>query len=372
MDSIPIPPSAIGRVGMVAQLQYVTPEHVGKIVAVRLPLRPMSSLAEHLRPVFAWHVLVLGAPVELNGRPCREIVVADRCLKPISQLEPEAVDALARSQAGQAAEEALADLRRILDAHPLSPEELDAFVEKAAEQFVIERLLQVVPPAVVLKELDFRAMGCHEDGCWQWSGMHAGGELHVIAGPDMFGRWTFTGRNVSARHAMLAERVVASEEPRGKVAMLVLNLWREAFGRDAPVPDNLQPALTYELHMKKMHSLRMGLPTLWADGEVLRATRRWISQRHCAAPDDMGPMPDLPMLLSFYDGLLRMKVGDQVYGCPAQGVWVGDCEVSMRELLALPFWQLRGNQVALERSSGALAINGQPLLVKERVAEVQF
>lgn len=361
MDESAVPSHAIGRVGMVAQLQRVRPEHLGKLVAVRVPVGLMSSLSDNVNPVFAWQVLVLGQAVDLNGRPCQDIVVADRCLKPISQLGPGEVDALAKIQAEQAADEALADLRKILDAHPLAPDELDAFIEKAAEQACMERMLEVVPPAIALQDLDFRSTGTGTSGGWVWSGVYGGDELHVFAGPDLFGRWMLAGRHVSARQAMFDERLLADQEPRGKVVLQVLQLWRQAFGHDAPVPTHLLPALSYEQHLKEMRSLNIALPTLLVDGEVLRAVRRWLRQRHRDPCKTVDLSSDARLSLAYTDGLLRLVAGGQTYGCPAQGLWVGDCEVSLGEFLAIPVVRLRGMHIAMERSVHSLSVNGNPL-----------
>lgn len=361
MDGIPIPPHVVGRVGLVAQLQRVQADQVGKLVLVRKPVGPMSSLANSVKPVFAWQVMVLGEPVELNSRACRDIIVADACLKPVSQLDPAEGDALAKRQAEQEFSEALKDLRRILDANPLSPEELDTFVEKAAEQFGMERLLEVVPVAVALRELDFRPVG-DDDGGLQWSGMHLGSELHVFAGPDMFGRWMLMGRNLSRRHAMFDERILPAQEARGKVMLKVLDLWREAFGREAPVPDLLAPAVQYQQHQHDMASLRIGMPTLCVDGEVFRATRRWIAQRLGPTQTSDGEtQSEMALQLSFGDGLLRLEAPGLVFACPANGVWVGDCAVPVRAVLALPSARLRGWHVAFERSADRLTVNGMHL-----------
>lgn len=363
MDCVPIPPHAVGRIGMVAQLQRVRPDQVGKLVLVRFPVGSMSSLAACAKPVFAWQVMALGEPVEASTRSLRNIIVADRCLKPVCQLDPAEGDALAIRQAEQEAGEALADLRRILDAHPLTPEDLDAFVDKAAGQFSMQRLLEGVPVAVALKELGFRPMGSGDDAGWQWSGVHLGSELHVLAGPDLFGRWMLVGRNHSQRQAMSDERMLSDVEPRGKVVSLVLDLWRNAFGRGAPVPGDFQDALAYEQHLRDMRSLKIGRPALHADGEVLRAIRRWLLQRAGRNSDEDGLEPDEAMSLAFDNGALRLRARGQAYGCPADGVWVDDCEVSLREFLAIPVGQFRGRRIVVERSEQLLAINSHPLRI---------
>jgi len=167
MTDIPVPVHAVGRVGMVAMLQRVKPEDVGKLVAVRGPIGYMSSLADQPTAVFAWQVLVLGhAPIDLNGKASREIVVADRCLKPVSQIEPEQVAALAVARAQLDLDEALAEIGRYLEQHPMAPEVFEASVEAAAEQSLFQHVLEVVPLAVALKEIDFRPTSSDEHCVW--------------------------------------------------------------------------------------------------------------------------------------------------------------------------------------------------------------
>ena len=83
MNTPSIPANAVGRIGMVASLHRVRGEEDGRLVAVRHPMGFVSELVGSLRPVFAWQVLVLGEPVKVNGRHCREIIVPDKCLRPV-------------------------------------------------------------------------------------------------------------------------------------------------------------------------------------------------------------------------------------------------------------------------------------------------
>lgn len=58
----------------------------------------MTSLVGSKFPVFAWEVLVLGDPVQINRKPCREIYVADRCLKPVCEISAAKVESLSRPE----------------------------------------------------------------------------------------------------------------------------------------------------------------------------------------------------------------------------------------------------------------------------------
>lgn len=99
MRNIQIPEGAVGRPGMVAMLQRVSPGADGRLIAIRHAVSPMSSLSASARPVFAWQALVLGEPINVHGKLSQEIVVADPCLKPVSQITAAEVETLARAKA---------------------------------------------------------------------------------------------------------------------------------------------------------------------------------------------------------------------------------------------------------------------------------
>ncbi len=359
MTSIPIPENAIGKVGMVAMLRRLGDEHQGKLVAVRVPVGFISTLTPSGSKTFAWQVLVLGDPVIVNGKSSREIVVADRCLVPVSQIEPEDVNKLAIAKAELEFDLALAELRRYLAAHPMSPGELDLQVDRCAEQFEIQHALSVVSVAVVLEELGFRVTSQEAESSWHWSGVHEGVELYVMAGQDMFGRWSLVGRLVSSRQLVWDERVVPEDGSRGSIALIVLELWRTAFGKSTPAPLVLQIAEVYERHRQDMRALNIGLPTIYVDGEVFRATRRWLVQRHGHQAFDAAPAQDKLVTFNFEDGLLlRISIDRTAYGCPAQGAWIDKLQVQLVDLLKVPHWALRGAWIRVQVSSMFFSLNG--------------
>ncbi len=371
MTEIPIPANAVGRPGMIAMLRNVKAEAAGKLVVVRFPVGYVSTLTASGKPVFAWQVLALAGPVELNGASRFDFVVPDRCLVPVSQIEPAGVDALVEARARREIDAALVDVRRALDAHPMTEQELDAAVIRAVEYVAIEHALEVVPVPVALKELCFRTTFGSEDGAWRWSGMHQGVELVVMAGPDLFGtRWSIVGKCVTSREMMWDERFVLAEEPRGKIALLILDLWREAFGKDAPAPGHFDLGRRFEQHQADLKRIGTGPPTLLVDGEILRATRRWIAQRHGWGDVEVGPLPDLPLALSHGDGSLRLEVAGAVYTVPASGVWVEDCAVWLGEFLAIHPQRLRGHTVSVERSPGSVSFNGCAVTVSGAASAV--
>ena len=261
-------------------------------------------------------------------------------------------------------DEALAKARSLMADSAMTDEELDVVIERAAEQALIGYALEEVMTPAALADLGFTP-ATKGLSTLKWSGVCRGVELHVVAGPDMFGLWTLAGRCVTRDQWMWDEHRLQGQEPRGKVALTVLGMWRTAFGREAPVPAKLDLGLHYERHLIDMRATNLGLPTLQVDGEVLRATRRWLAQHFGPWQDEVGPLPDQDLHLSFRDGLLRLAVGDRAYGCPARGTWVGDCTVSLRAFLAAPPWLLRGGWVRLERALDRISIGWFSLPVTE-------
>lgn len=361
MADIPVPVGAVGRVGLVAQLRRVRPEAQGRLVLVQRPLGPDSSLSNNARPVFAWQVLVLGEPVDISGRPCRHIHVADASLLPVSQLDAEQAKAVSGLRARQDLQIGLDELHRLLEGQEAGSAALAA--QRACRGEGDEStgglpdLLRVEPIPTTLRALGFNCTGDDDESPWHWSGHHHGTEVYVTAGPDMFGRWQLTGRSKSPRTAMWSESLLLDEEPRGAVALKVLILWREAFGTAAPVPPQLVAGVAYEQHIKDMQPLRVATPTLIADGEVLRAIRRWLDRR-CGAGRRGGVPDDVMLALAFAEGMLQLKVGATCYGCPASGIWVSDCRVSLRKFVDIPAWAWRGGAARVEQTAESLMVNG--------------
>lgn len=255
---------------------------------------------------------------------------------------------------------AMADVRRILEMSPMSDEALDAAVSGAGDMFGISYALEVVPTATALRDMGFTPTVPDSDTVLHWSGMYQGRELYVTAGPDMFGNWTITGTSTIPREKMRDEQAVLGDGPRGKLAKVVVDLWREAFGKDAPPPSNLAFGLLYEQHQKDVRSIDIGLPRLYLDGEVLRATRKWLAQRCPQDGRHTQHNPSQILCISFADGLLGLRTGSEQFACPGKGVWVEDCEVSLDAFIDIPTASLRGPRIVLERQLEKISLNGYP------------
>jgi hypothetical protein len=131
MAGVKIPRDAIGRPGMVAMLRRVRQQDVGKVVGLMHPVGFLALPGPGSQQVFSWRVLLMGQTVDLDDRSRREIVVADACLFPISQVPPKLLRTMAKKQALRDFDEAFQELRRHLALRPMTPEQLDTVLEKA-------------------------------------------------------------------------------------------------------------------------------------------------------------------------------------------------------------------------------------------------
>jgi hypothetical protein len=348
MENVPIPKNAIGLPGMVAMLQRTTDgTNDGKLVALRKPVGFVSTLLGLQKPVYAWEVLVLATPVNIKGKSKREIIVADACLRPVSQIAPGVVELLVKHMAYLDFDAEMVDLKQILNANAMDDKEFDAFFQRAEKQVGIERALEVVPISQALDELAFRQQNPPDGEVLVWTGIHGGVELEICAGTNWFDQWQVTARCNTHRRAMWDETVLPPQAPRGAVALAMIQFWRAAYGREAPTPDLFYLGLTYERHKAHIRALDLGLPHVDLDGEILRAIRKWMAQRHGLADGETGPSPETPLTLSIDDGLLRLETQGAIYGCPLRGGWIDACQVSLREFLALPAWALKGHTLRL-------------------------
>lgn len=357
MDEVHVPESAVGRVGMVAMLKRVRPDAVGRLVALRHPVGMLSTLSDIPGSVFAWRALILGKPIEFEGRLQPELNIADRCLVPVSLLTSKQVERLRKGQAMRDMAVALKDLQRLLKVRELRSQLLDRANARTANLSAIQLALQVVPVATALREIGFRTL--HKgSSVWQWSGMHQGTELAVTAAPDLFDQWQIVGKCVTADTWMWDERRLPEVGPRGAAVLMVLCLWRAAFG-EVSAPDCLDLGAPYERHRHDIDRMQLGRPTLTVDGEGLRAVRRRLARDWGLQHGEVGPLPDEHLQLSFREGLLRFQVRDQVLCCQAHGLWVDDCVVSLRGFISLSPWRLRGESLALLHEAELLRFKGQ-------------
>jgi hypothetical protein len=133
------------QVGTLAQLRRVDPAHAGRIVLVEGPPTTVRVPGKGF-PLLAWRVSVMGRDLELDDRMVGDFIVPEICLRPLCLLDTRSARALAKAQAWWAAHEAIENLRRALEEHPMDDAELDIELEGAAR----EALARHAAPPVLL------------------------------------------------------------------------------------------------------------------------------------------------------------------------------------------------------------------------------
>lgn len=143
--TINVPTNAIGRIGMVAILKQVKPDDVGKLVVLRHPVGYISSLTTHRTPVFAWEVLMLGEVEHSRQAHCRNMMVADACLEPVSQMAEGTVEALAKAMAQQDLNGVMDELRLIPQQDEVTSEKFAATLAEVIPVMALQPALEIVP-----------------------------------------------------------------------------------------------------------------------------------------------------------------------------------------------------------------------------------
>jgi hypothetical protein len=348
--------------GSVALLKHSDTTSEGKLVVLLNREKATPPRSCDTRPSTRWQVLVLGDAIWRDNRPCRHVVIGECAMQLVGHLSKHELEDVLRYQALCDFDAAMDEVLRIVERRKLTPEQLDAAIGRATVTLEIERALEVLNTESLLREMGFASLPPDGESVMEWNTSYRGTPLKVMAGPDMFGStWGITGKCIQARSAMWDERRVLNEEPRGKLALLVLDLWREAFGNLAPVPEQLQIALIYEQHRRDKAAVHIGLPTLYVDGEVFRACRRWLAERHAGELESVKD-PSAPSLKLKFDGaMLHLETHQQHFACPAQGGWVEDCEVPLRTLVDAAPRDLRGGWLRLTRYLDYLTLQSHPL-----------
>jgi hypothetical protein len=344
--------------GDVALFRWLSVHSDGKVVVLLNEVLAESASTHQSRQQISWKVLVLGDPVLINNKQCRHIVVSEDRLQMTGHLTEVELDSVTRRQASSDFESAMQDLLSIVERRQLTQEQLNSAVEKAGERAGIEHALEVVATPTVLRELGFLPSHPDCENSLEWIGTHLGNPLKVFSGTDLFGNWAITGACSQPDQLMWDERIVLPSEPRGKLALVVLDLWRNAFGRSAPIPAQLNVAVLYELHRRHQDAFRIGLPTMHVDGEVFRATRRWLIQRHGHLLSIPNTADQPSVALNFDGSLIHFRTESEHFACPAKGAWADDCCVPLQALMDIPSWCLRGKLLHLVRYQCALELRG--------------
>ena len=358
MSQIQIPANAIGHSGMLAWLKRLPSRAHGRLVVVIKPAGYLTQMVGSQRPAFSWLVRLVGDPIVLNGKACREVYVADVCLVPVADVDAAALAQLTQRQNRADWESAMTDLARILNRPELSLADLEAHARNANHQKALERALCIVPTAQALREIGFT--GCSEAGedcndMLSWAMTHDGMELRLLAmeHPFMHGKLFATGR--TERTVIQDEVTLPREAARGQIVSLVLKIWQHHFSR-AGIPDGLQLGHIYQRHQRMLTLLKLELPQLRLHAPAFRAIRRWL------LGDGQSDFLCDSCVSWRQDGdMLRLKVDGAEFGCPVTGVLVEPCQISLTDLASLPPRVLRARLFVVVQTRDSLLFNGHVL-----------
>ncbi|HMN92219.1 MAG TPA: hypothetical protein PKC60_03215 [Hydrogenophaga sp.] len=198
----------------------------------------------------------MGEALVLGGVPMREVVVADRDVRPVSQLTEEEVEDLVQRQAKAEFDQALADLVAYCEEHCIGPQEVFRALDATGSYMALKMAREVLPVASVLREVGFRPpQGIAEGaGTLVWSFMSLGRQKVFEATQDRAGGWTLNFRVSPARQHHEALQRLPEEASRGDVLEQLLVMWESACGTGT-LPPALAPALEYRRHQLAIASV---------------------------------------------------------------------------------------------------------------------
>jgi len=225
-----------------------------------------------------------------------------------------------------------------------------ALLSRVAEQVFARHALVAMPTAEALHRLGFRPQD--KGGVdLRWQARERRNSMLVGAGPGPYGRtWHLTGWYRVDGEWQHVDAVLADREPLGKVALALLDMWREAFGPAIRPPGPLDIGRIYEQRREKLGRLQLDPPRLELDGPAFRKVREQIRKRERGAGDSFAR-------LSATHGMLRIETVCSVYGVPAQGGLGPECQVPVVDLLGIPDTCVRGSSIGLDRGWATLAVD---------------
>lgn len=356
-----VPDGVIGRVGMLVALRRVKGMEDGRLGVVRNAVGWVKDLLGADRHVFAWQILLTGEPVVINGHKSQQVIVADACLLPVSQLAPGEVKNLLGQAEKNAIEDALAAVRGVLTPDEMASPQFERALHLASGTAMLKHAEEKVGVEAVLMEIGFLRSNPPDGEGYVWRSVLNGQEIRMSAAPGMFGEWRIWLNSANAREIFLDERTVLNDWPRGQVMQCVLEMWEGVLGR-ARIPRQLAVGWIFRQHKQDMRTLAVALPSVYADGDEFRMVLRWLREAYVAAPDFEGPPQDVPLNVTVQDGMLRLKTDRYDLGVAVLRGWLDPHVVSLRELLAIAPTRIRGGWVKWitdvdGASLGGIAVN---------------
>jgi hypothetical protein len=357
---IGIPENAVGRVGMLAALHGIEGSPDGRLAIVRHPVGWVQTLLNARHPVFAWQVVLTGEPAMINGHLRQEIIVADKCLRPVSRLAVADMERVVAQQEQTAVDQAAQQVRDLVGDEAMKSPAFEQTMHLAYEEALLNFANEVVGVKQVLRELDFSlAPGGFAD-VYEWRSVFEGVEITMSAAKGMLNDWKFSAYAHRERSWHCPEALALNEWPRGRVIQIVLQLWENVYGNRL-IPQQLELGWVYRQHQRDLQALIPGLPHADLDGTSFRHALRWLRQAYAVDEWLVGPPKDVPVAVEIKDGLMRVRTDDHDLGVKMHRGWVDAMTLSLRQLLALAPAAVRGHWIRLVDLGEAALVNGNQI-----------
>lgn len=338
------------QVGSVAIIERGNPRNIGRIVVVTKEhgFRTYASLGS--QPHFCWTVESLGEKVWAGDEAEWSGVTPDESLRPITTIGAESIRSIVLEHSTHKFRAALADLAKVMEAHYAEPDDAGLTGAKRMEREQLNWLLTRVPARQALTEAWFVPDENGSDGL-EFSADVSGRTVKFSACADFVDNWRVFAVTSTARTVMHAEVLITAETLRGDVYARLASVWRQAFGKSVPLPDDWQHATAYEDLKRTRAVTNPGLPQVRADAKFLRM----IVDR---LRDNFDPSTPTEVVISAMSGQLELRVGREAFHCPAQGNWLGQATVDLAELIEAVPRRMRRRSVCIEMIGEDLVIEG--------------
>lgn len=354
---VSVPDGAIGRVGMLVALQRIQDLPEGRLAIVRQPVGWVKELLGANSPVFAWQVFLTGEPILVQGHETQEIIVADKCLRPVTQLEQQDMTTMFQEHEQEVVANAVSDVRALVSQEEMDSPEFDRALHLAFGEAQLRHANEVVGVAQVLLEAGFWSPHGGDSEVLEWKTVFEGTEIQMDAAPGMFGDWRLSARAIKERSWHMPELLALNDWPRGKILRIVLELWENVFG-NRQIPGQLELGWIYRMHERDMRAIEPVLPHVVMDGASFRRALRWLREAYQIDNMMVGPPTDMPLSVEIKNGVLRLKTEDHSIGVKIKKGWIDPSIMSMRSLLAISPRILRGYWVDLQSTGKFALVNG--------------
>ena len=357
MSELSVPDNAIGRVGMLVVLQRINGMADGRLAIVRHPVGWVKEALHADAPTFAWQVFLTGDSVSIHGIPTQEVIVADKCLRPVSQLAQHDLTAMVEQHRQDVLEAAVAQVGSMVGPDAMGSPEFARAMHLAFSQAQLNFANEVVGVAQVLREVGFWKQNGEDGDALEWRSTLEGTEIHVTAGPGMFGDWQICAYAIKDRSCHNPETLALNDWPRGRVIQILLDLWESVFG-SRRIPRPLELGWMYRQHMRDLKAIEPVLPHVVMDGDDFRRALRWLREAYRVDDSFMGPPTDVPVKFEIIDSMLRLRTDEHSIGVALQRGWVDAMQLSLRTLLSVASSALRGRLIRMDWSGAGALING--------------